>query len=319
MAVPSSGALDLKDLQDEFGGSNPISISEYYRGGSLVPTNNTDVPTSGTIALSDFYGAVNEIGVTASAAASANLKTLFDNASAGSWASAVPKKYTINNGTTMGILTAPASMGGTLAINNSGNIRGEGGNSSGEAGGTAMTVQSTGITINMLSGSTLSGGAGAGGVGGAGGNGYYISDAGFNACNGCSTGYTYSVVCSCCCNGCSNEGNPGNINRCGNYNGTTGGAGGSIGNGIGYNQAQSNGGSGASGSGANAGTGGTSGNGGSTFASAGSNGSTGANGNVSNGSGGASGGAAGRAVTFSGVSAYTIIGTNSGTINGAYT
>ena len=319
MAVPSSGALDFTDLQDEFGGSNPISISEYYRGGSLVPTNNTDVPTSGTVALSDFYGAVNEIGVTASAAASANLKTLFDNTSAGSWASAVPKKYTINNGTTMGILTAPASMGGTLAINNSGNIRGEGGNSSGEAGHTAMTVQSTGITINMLSGSTLSGGAGAGGAGGAGGNGSYISNNGQQQCNTCSSGYVYSVSCSCCCNGCSNEGNPGNIYWCGNYNATSGGAGGSFGNGIGYSQAQSSGGSGAGAGGTGAGAGGSGGNGGSSYASAGSNGSTGANGNVSNGSGGASGGAAGRAVTFSGVSAYTIIGTNSGTIHGAYT
>ena len=318
MAVPSSGAIDLKDLQDEFGGSNPISISEYYRGGSLVPTNNTDVPTSGTIALSDFYGAVNEIGVTASAASSANLQTLFNNASANSWTSAVPKKYTINNGTTMGILTAPASMGGTLIINNSGNIQGEGGNSSGEAGHTAMTVQSTGITINMLSGSTLSGGAGAGGAGGTGGAGNYVSYNGTTGCNTCPSGVIYNTYCSCCCNGCSNEGNPGNIYRCGNNNATSGGAGGAFGNGIGFSQSQSNGGSG-SGGGTSAGTGGAGGNGGSSYASAGSNGATGANGNAGSGAGGATGGAAGRAVTFSGVSAYTIIGTNSGTIHGAFT
>ena len=37
MAVPSSGALNFTDLVDEFGGSAPHAISEYYRGGSLVP------------------------------------------------------------------------------------------------------------------------------------------------------------------------------------------------------------------------------------------------------------------------------------------
>ena len=264
------------------------------------------------------FGAYASRGVIvdASAAATTNLETIFNNAVAGSWASGTPKTYNIASGITMGIITAPASMGGTLEIEHEGNIQGEGGNSSAEAGGTAMTIQSTGITINMASGSTISGGAGAGGAGGTGGQGTYISDAGWQGCNpGCTT---YSVVCGCCCNGCSNEGSPGAIIRCGNVNITSGGAGGSFGNGLGYNQAQSNGGSG-SGGGNSAGTGGAGGNGGSSFASAGSNGSTGANGNYSNGAAGASGGAAGRAITFTGVSAYTIIGTNSGTIHGAYT
>jgi len=266
------------------------------------------------------FGAYASRGVTldASAASSANLQTLFNNAVADSWASGTPKTYNIASGTTMGIITAPASMGGTLIIEHEGAIQGEGGNSSGEAGGTAMTIQSTGITINMASGSTISGGAGAGGAGGTGGQGQYISNNGQQQCNSCSSGYIYSVSCSCCCNGCSNEGNPGNIYWCGNLNVTSGGAGGAFGNGLGYNQAKSNGASGSSG-GTSAGTGGTGGNGGASFASAGSNGATGANGNNSNGAGGATGGAAGRAITFSGVSAYTIIGTNSGTISGAYT
>ena len=36
--LPSSGAIKFSDLQTVFGGSNPISLSEYYKGGSLVPT-----------------------------------------------------------------------------------------------------------------------------------------------------------------------------------------------------------------------------------------------------------------------------------------
>lgn len=59
MALQTSGAISLLDIQNEFGGSNPININEYYRGGAYVPniTQNNNVPTSGTISLSNFYGA----------------------------------------------------------------------------------------------------------------------------------------------------------------------------------------------------------------------------------------------------------------------
>lgn len=59
MPLQTSGAISLEDLQTEFGGSNPIGIEEYYRGGGLVPdsTTNAGVPTSGAISLEDFYGA----------------------------------------------------------------------------------------------------------------------------------------------------------------------------------------------------------------------------------------------------------------------
>lgn len=61
MAVPSSN-IDFSDLQTEFGGSSPISLTEYYRGGAYVPniTANAAVPTSGAISLSQFAGATNE-------------------------------------------------------------------------------------------------------------------------------------------------------------------------------------------------------------------------------------------------------------------
>jgi hypothetical protein len=61
MAMPSSGTITFAQLQTEFGGSNPIGINEYYRGGGLVPdiAANAGVPTSGAISLSNFYNAVN--------------------------------------------------------------------------------------------------------------------------------------------------------------------------------------------------------------------------------------------------------------------
>ena len=45
MALQSSGAISLGDIQTEFGGSNPISINEYYRNGSNVPSTITDTMT----------------------------------------------------------------------------------------------------------------------------------------------------------------------------------------------------------------------------------------------------------------------------------
>jgi len=58
MTLPSSGALSFSQIQGEFGGSNPISLSEYYRGGPIVPNhgNTSPIPTSGTISVNNFYG-----------------------------------------------------------------------------------------------------------------------------------------------------------------------------------------------------------------------------------------------------------------------
>ena len=43
MACPSSGTITIQDIVDEFGGSAPHSLSEYYRDGGEVPSNNTNV------------------------------------------------------------------------------------------------------------------------------------------------------------------------------------------------------------------------------------------------------------------------------------
>ena len=52
-ALPSSGPLSMSDIQGEFDGSNPISLSEYY---GAAP----GVPSSGTISIGDFYGKSSE-------------------------------------------------------------------------------------------------------------------------------------------------------------------------------------------------------------------------------------------------------------------
>jgi len=57
MALPGSGTITMEMIRAEFGGGYPISLSQYYRNGGLVTSNNTNVPTSGAISLSNFYGA----------------------------------------------------------------------------------------------------------------------------------------------------------------------------------------------------------------------------------------------------------------------
>ena len=58
-----SGQISLADIQNEFGGSNPTSINEYYANGGLVPAGTGTVPTSGQISFADFFCALNEIVV----------------------------------------------------------------------------------------------------------------------------------------------------------------------------------------------------------------------------------------------------------------
>ena len=62
MPLQASGPISLANLETEFGNTNPIPISDYYRGTigvALVPniTVNNNVPTSGQISLSNFYSA----------------------------------------------------------------------------------------------------------------------------------------------------------------------------------------------------------------------------------------------------------------------
>ena len=65
MALQTSGAISLAQVQAEFGGAHPISMSEYYQGGAYVPTTvsfgkdssiNSNIPESGVIRMSNFYG-----------------------------------------------------------------------------------------------------------------------------------------------------------------------------------------------------------------------------------------------------------------------
>lgn len=63
MALPASGVISLAQIRAEFGGAAPDSLSEYYKGGAYVSASDTapNVPASGQISLSNFYGAAKNV------------------------------------------------------------------------------------------------------------------------------------------------------------------------------------------------------------------------------------------------------------------
>jgi hypothetical protein len=189
MAIPTSGSIALTALQTEFGGSNPIGINEYYRGGGLVPDSsvNSSVPTSGAVSMSNFYGAQNRNTISITISSNTNNYNLFSNLGGGYIAGLTDVVVTINNGVTIGSSStgSPAftvsgfTSGDTVSITNNGTIVGRGGTggtggivtsggagtagSSGSNGGNALSISfATSITNN----GTIAGGGGAGGGGG---------------------------------------------------------------------------------------------------------------------------------------------------------
>lgn len=65
MPLPDDGPLSMDDIRGEFGGVNPLPLSDYYAGGPFVPAgtvgNSGPIPTAGTIKISDFYGSSNTL------------------------------------------------------------------------------------------------------------------------------------------------------------------------------------------------------------------------------------------------------------------
>lgn len=61
MPLQETGPISIQDIANEFGGSTPHSLSEYYAGGANVPGGtegiNGPIPSSGTTSLNDFFGA----------------------------------------------------------------------------------------------------------------------------------------------------------------------------------------------------------------------------------------------------------------------
>lgn len=296
LPCPGPAPISFLDIQNEFGGSNPIGLNEYYRNGGLISSNNTSVPTSGSISLDNFFCAVNEIIVyITSNSVNVNVQSLFG----GNWTQNVPKRLIINGGVVVGsldpgayALTIPSGLVSTLRIDNNGSIQGAGGSPNSGNGGPAILANAA-VTIDNIG--SIYGGGGGGGFGGTGGDGFYTYECSqFNAGS-----FSGSI-----------GGNPGGDGGYGQgyAQNATGGAAGSpsynsCGDGSGCNYLDENGDlvSGGTeciieGTGGAGGTGGTGG----SFGNNGGTGQTGASGNGTGGYPGDPGGLAGCYITNSG-------------------
>ncbi len=168
MALQSSGAIKLSEIQSEFGGANPVSLSEYYSGGSFVPAGTSGVPSSGAISVGDFYGASNQYSFNiASDTLNADIRAL---AISDGWDGQTPLVVNINssvtlysNSTSTGGAVVSGSFPGGITIVNDGNITGQGGGAA-QAGGPAMQVTtSDAVSVTNNSGAFIAGGGGGGG------------------------------------------------------------------------------------------------------------------------------------------------------------
>ena len=180
MALPGSGTLTFAQIATEFSGSQPNSLSDYYRGGSLVGAGNTNVPTSGIISFSNFYGA--SAGITLTISSNFNTINLLSeavaagfNASAGGTLFVVINSGVIVSGTAAnnyGITTGNFPANSTVTITNNGTVQGYtgaagSGGAAGEAGGGAFNAEFTasGSTWSIVNNGTWGGGGGGGGSG----------------------------------------------------------------------------------------------------------------------------------------------------------
>lgn len=169
MPIPSSGTISIATIVGEFGGSAPHAMSEYYRGGGLVSTNNTNVPASGRISINNFRGAVRQFSfnITGSYSTPQNLRTLALNAGwNGTDYLVVTNNAVISSNTTgTAALTINGSYpNGLLFINNSTivGMGGAGGNygQPGGAGGAALAISSA---VSIDNRGNFAGGGGGGG------------------------------------------------------------------------------------------------------------------------------------------------------------
>lgn len=186
MAVkPSGSPLSLSEIQTEFGGSNPISLSEYYRGGGLVPngpSQNANIAASGAISMGGFYGAVKAFQFTQTISTNTTNYNLRNAAVAAGWDQSTPLQATVTinsgiyvsaNSTGVYAFDTGASFpaGSSLSLVNNGFIVGMGGaggrgadapGSAGAAGGPAVGAR---VPISITNNGTIAGGGGGGGGG----------------------------------------------------------------------------------------------------------------------------------------------------------
>lgn len=207
MPIKPAGPLSFTEIATEFGGPRPYRISQYYRGGGLVPNApvNQRVPTSGTIKWSDFYGASKSYFISVNSnRENLNLYDLFVGTFGNPGSLPVILEVRIEGGVVIGGRGTDALRigqfpgGSTITVNNYGSVQGFGGGRNSGTGGNALygAYGSQAMTFNNY-GSVYGGGGGGGvgGTGGTGGPGYYINTVAVGESKNVASGYGQPVLC----------------------------------------------------------------------------------------------------------------------------
>ena len=151
MALPAVGsAISISQIQTEYGGSNPASLSEYYGQGNA--------PSSGAITMSADFGGTQAETVISSSAQQITVSSYISSGE------------TLRIGSGVYIWSDSTSTAGMVinipcTIINDGYIIGKGGAGNGYNGGPAINVTTSGVTIINNSGAFIAGGGGGGGRG----------------------------------------------------------------------------------------------------------------------------------------------------------
>ena len=191
MAVPITD-VGLSSIQTEFGGTDPIALSEYYRGGAYIPTTQGDggygvVAPSGSISMGNFRNQQHAFQLPMTFTANSLNYNVRTAAIAAGWDQILPlvATVTVNPGVVIGSSsnavpafdtgTLPAGSMCYLTIGAGAYIVGKGGDGGrgggdynfgpctpGAAGGTAIRAQ---VPVVIINGGTIGGGGGGGGGG----------------------------------------------------------------------------------------------------------------------------------------------------------
>ena len=146
MTIQSTGPVSFSDLQAEFGGVNPISISEYYRDAdpALVTANNSGISNTGSAtSVSDFRGSIKASTITVEFIGGGGGGAGYNNPGSATATSGGNSSISASSGvmfTTAGVsITSLSTTGGAGGSGTSGTNASEGGESSfygsGGAGG----------------------------------------------------------------------------------------------------------------------------------------------------------------------------------------
>lgn len=163
MALPFTGSISLSQVAVEL---SRAATAQTALGDTAV--RNLAGLSSGAIGLFNLRGKSAAVIYTATNLASLNLATAFGE----DYSAPVDKRLVVPAGVSLGPVTIPTGLDGTLTIENAGEIQGTGGASNGGAGGDAITASAS---FTLLNTGAVRGGGGGGGAGGNGGDGSTIS------------------------------------------------------------------------------------------------------------------------------------------------